>query len=248
VPVALSLHIGRVCTGEAVVEWNDGARYRGHERIAFWLKTASRSYRVRCVSTSGAVGRVSARGDVRALEDPGTRDLPPRAPTSIVDTDGRSYTIYYQNQLPTIRVRWPNPPTAAHYELKVDKQTTVVPKPEYTFPSGALRDGHHELTFAAEQRSSRTASIEVRFDNTTATASLSTPSDRGFAAGATVTIEGIALPAWKVSVDGGNIDKADDGRFRGSVVTSADQPDFAVRLSHPHLGTHYYVRRASRSL
>jgi len=248
VPVAIALHIGRACSGEAVVDLTDGARYRGTERIAFWLTTASRGYRVRCVNASGAIGRVSARGDARALEDPGTRDLPPRAPTSIVDTDGRAYTIYYQNQLPSIHVRWPNAPTAARYELKVDKQITVVPKPEYTFASGSLRDGRHELTFAAEQRSSRTASIEVRFDNTTTTASLSTPSDRGFAAGATVAIEGIALPAWKVSVDGGNIEKVNDGRFHGSVVTNANQPDFAVRLSHPQLGTHYYVRRASRSL
>jgi hypothetical protein len=200
------------------------------------------------VSANGTPGRISARGDVRALEDPGTRDLPPRAPTSTVDTDGRTYTIYYQNQLPTIRVRWPNAPTAARYELKVDKQITIVPKPEYIFPSGSLRDGHHELTFAAEQRSSRMASVEVRFDNTTTTASLNTPSDRGFAAGDTVAIEGIALPAWKVSVDGGNIEKVTDGRFHGSIVTSANQPDFAVKISHPQLGTHYYVRRASRSL
>jgi hypothetical protein len=31
------------------------------------------------------------------------------------------------------------------------------------------------------------------------------------------------------------------------VVTSQEHPDIAVRLVHPRLGTHYYLRRATGS-
>ncbi|HTU59987.1 MAG TPA: hypothetical protein VMF89_16155, partial [Polyangiales bacterium] len=88
---------------------------------------------------------------------------------------------------------------------------------------------------------------EVRFDNTAATASLNAPQDRGFNAGSEVEIEGVLLPAWKVSVDGGTIERVGESRFQGRITTSPSAPDFAVRLSHRKLGTHYYVRRAAES-
>jgi hypothetical protein len=122
-----------------------------------------------------------------------------------------------------------------------------VPAPEHVFQSGSLRDGVHQLNFEAQGRKSRTATVTVRFDNTAPTASLSAPADRGWQPGDRVDIEGVALPAWKVSVQGGTIDKVGDDRFRGQVVTSQEHPDIAVRLVHPRLGTHYYLRRATGS-
>jgi hypothetical protein len=144
-------------------------------------------------------------------------------------------------------VRWPNAPEADKYELDTDGASVSVSQPEYVFQSGTLRDGVHRLTFRAQERRSRTAIVEVKFDNTTATASLSAPVDRMFKAGDTVSIEGVVLPAWKVSVRDGTIEKVGADRFQGQVVTSAERPDIAVRLAHPRLGTHYYLRRASDS-
>ena len=76
-------------------------------------------------------GTIVARGTVTVLHDAGTRKLPPKAPASSIDCDGRSYTIYYQNQLPDISARWPNAPSAARYTLEVDGKTMALNKPEH---------------------------------------------------------------------------------------------------------------------
>jgi hypothetical protein len=248
VPVAVSFDFAHKCSGDGIVELVDTRqRTRGAGRANLALAAGSRSYTVRCVDARGVVGSIVARGAAQVLRDAGTRKLPPLAPTSEIVADGRSYTIFYQNQLPNVRLVWPNAPQADVYQLQVDGTSTSVSSPQYVFPSGTLRDGSHRLTLEAAGRRSRTAQVTVRFDNTTATASLSAPTDRSFTAGDTVHIEGVALPAWKVSLQGGTIDNVADDRFRGEVVTSLEHPDIAVRLAHPRLGTHYYLRRAAGS-
>jgi len=149
--------------------------------------------------------------------------------------------------MPDILVRWPDAPQTTAYQLDVDSKPMSLPAAEHEFASGSLRDGAHKLTFSAAGRRTRTTNLEIRFDNTATTASLTAPTNRGFSPGATVEIEGVALPAWKVSVDGGTIEKIGEDRFHGQVVTSETNPDVAVRLAHPRLGTHYYVRRAAGS-
>jgi hypothetical protein len=243
-PVALGVTAPSHCQGEALVELNGGARYRGTGVVKVWLDAATRSIGTRCADKPA---KTSLRSQVRVLEDAGTRKLPTRPPTSNVEADGRGYTIYYQNQPPDIHVRWPNAPDTTAYQLDVDGNVQNLNEPEHTFTSGALPDGQHRVTFSALSRRSRTTAVEVRFDNTAATASLNAPRDRGFAAGAEVEIEGVLLPAWKVSVDGGTIEKVGESRFQGRIVTTPSAPDFAVRLSHKKLGTHYYVRRAAES-
>jgi hypothetical protein len=247
VPVAVRFDFSERCKDEGQIELMPGKRRsRGTGRANLLIPAGARSYSVRCLDAHGVPSRAVVKGSVDVLLDPGTRKLPPKAPTSLVEADGRSYTIHYQNQLPDVRVRWPNPPTADAYTLDVDGTAMSLASPEHEFKSGSLRDGVHRLTFQARNRRSRTANVEVRFDNTAPTASLTAPVDRAFQPGATVQIEGVALPAWKVTVQGGTIDKAGD-RFQGQAISSAERPDIAVRLSHPRLGTHYYLRRAAGS-
>jgi hypothetical protein len=247
VPVAVSFDISQ-CKGRGAVEIAQPKRRsvgEGHANVL--LPLGARSYTLRCLDAKGAPGRIVARGTAHVLADAGTRQLPLRAPTSLVDADGRSYTIYYQNQLPEVRVRWPNPPKSDKYKLEVDGTAMSVTSAEHEFESGSLRDGVHRVAFEAAERRSRTTTVDVRFDNTTATASLTAPVDRSFKVGDTISIEGLALPAWTVSVRGGTIEKVGADRFQGSVVTTAERPDIAVRLAHRRLGTHYYLRRASGS-
>jgi hypothetical protein len=122
-----------------------------------------------------------------------------------------------------------------------------VSSPEHVFGSGELRDGVHEVSFRAGTRGSRTTYIDVRFDNNAPTASVESPPNRGFVAGQPVQVAGVSLPAWKVSVEGGTVERESDGRFKGSIVPGAEHPDVVVRLSHPRLGIHYYLRRAGAS-
>jgi ferric-dicitrate binding protein FerR (iron transport regulator) len=245
-PLALALEFGRRCPAEGVVELTPGRlRAIGRGSAKLWV-SGKASYSVRCVAASGEPGPIVARGTVQVLRDAGTRTLPASAPTSSVDTDGRSYTIYYQNQAPAVLVHWPSPPQAASYRLELDGTAMSVPAPEHLFESGTLRDGVHHLTFTALQRRSRTANLELRFDSTAATASLSAPNDGDFRPGDEVALEGVALAAWKISVQGGTIERVGD-RFHGRVTTTSDRPDIALRLVHPRLGTHYYLRRAARA-
>jgi len=248
VPVAVSFDFSTQCKGKGLVEHAQPKRRstgEGHANLL--LPAGARGYTLRCLDARGAPGRVVARGNAHVLADAGTRQLPLRAPSSLVDADGRSYTIYYQNQFPEVRVRWPNPPDASSYALDVDGTKMSVASAEHLFTSGSLRDGVHRVTFEAAQRRSRTTTVDVRFDNTAATASLTSPVDRSFKVGDTVSIECLALPGWNVSARSGTIEKVGADRFQGSVVTSAERPDIAVRLVHRRLGTHYYLRRASGS-
>jgi hypothetical protein len=249
VPVAIAFDASHKCKGEVALELGTVVasakkqRGQGQGSANLLFPAGTRGYTARCVDERGGLGPIVARGSVQVLNDAGTRKLPPRPPTSEVETDGRTYSVYYQNQLPDIRVRWPNAPADQKYTLEIDGKAQPLAKPEHVFRSGSLRDGAHQLAFAAGSRRSRTTTVEVRFDNTAPTASLSAPTDRSFSPGASVSIEGVVLPAWKVSVDGGTITMEGAERFVGQVTTSAAKPDVAVRLTHPRLGTHYYLRR-----
>lgn len=246
-PVAVALDYATKCPGEAELELSgkrQRVRSRGHASVA--LNAGTRSYAVHCIGKGGR-DRVVARGILRVVKDPGTRQLPPRPPTSYVDADGLAYTIYYPNQRPDIMLRWPNPPEESSYQLEIDGKVQEVAKPEQLIKSGELDDGIHQLSFRGTTRRSRTTTVEIRFDNNAPTASLSQPEERGFAPGSEVKVEGVALEAWKVSLEGGTITRQSGGRFSGTIAPSAERPDIAVRLSHPRLGVHYYLRRAAAS-
>ncbi len=245
-PVAIGFDFAGKCDeGQLdLVNGRQAQRGKGSARLLF--PAGMRSYTLRCANGNG-LGKIVGRGTVQVLVDPGTRKLPARAPTSNVEADGRTYTIYYQNQLPEVVARWPNAPKQKSYKLELDGKAIDLIEPQHLFKSGSLADGSHALAFLAEGRRSRTTTVEVHFDNVAPKAALSGPDDRGFVAGDAVTVEGVALPTWKVALEGGTIDMSSGDRFSGQVQTSAERPDVAVRLSHPRLGTHYYLRRASGS-
>lgn len=247
-PVSVSFGFGGKCPEQGEIELvGKRQRVRGKGSANLLLSAGTRGYTLRCVNAAGALGRVVARGTMHVLLDAGTRKLPPVPPTSFVEADGRTYTIYYPNQLPEISVRWPNAPEEQRYVLELDGKPRELSEPEYVFKSGSLRDGTHQVSFRASSRRSRTTTIEVRFDNNAPTASLNQPADRSFSPGDEVKVEGVSLQAWKVSLEDGTISKESDGRFTGLITPTAGRPDIAVRLSHPRLGIHYYLRRAASS-
>lgn len=247
-PVAVGFAFNGKCPGEAQLELTGTKqKSRGDSSANLLFPVGSRGYLLRCIGDNGKLGKIAARGNVQVLVDPGTRKLPPRAPTSNIEADGRTYSIYYQNQLPEVSVRWPSAPVQPKYQLELDGKPIELSEPEHLFRSGTLGDGTHAIVFSAQGRRSRTTTVEVHFDNVAPKASLSAPDDRSYQPGAMVTVEGVALPTWKVALDGGSIVMSGGDRFSGQVQTSTERPDIAVRLSHPRLGTHYYLRRASGS-
>jgi hypothetical protein len=107
--------------------------------------------------------------------------------------------------------------------------------------------GSYALRFGNGQQQSRETPVEVRFDNAMSTATIRSPSDRGFSAGETVTVEGIALPGWRVIVGGREIEPSAGSRFSTTIVAPTATEGFAIELSHPSRGRHFYVRRARGS-
>lgn len=245
VPVAIAFDARAKCNGEAQLELGKRLRTRGRDALSLRLPAGRHNYALRCLQKNGKAGRIVARGSVRIVKDAGTRKLPPVPPTSYVEADGRTYSIYYPNQLPEVSVRWPHAPEAAGYQLEIDGRARTVAAPEVVLKSGELRDGTHQLTFRGDGWRSRTTTVHIRFDNTAPTASLAEPNDQTFSVGDEVHVEGVALEGWDVSIDGGAVSQRADGRFSGTIVPSAERPDIAVRLSHPRLGIHYYLRRAA---
>jgi hypothetical protein len=250
-PTAVGFAFGSVCPARAMVELvrrgrvADAAVATGQASLR--VPSGASLYRVRCLDESGKEGPVVAQGSVAILHDAGTAPLAAGAPSTFVDTDGRTYTVLYQNRLPTVLVRWPHPPKASSYVLVHQSpsgtQSLTTARPEYTFSSGGVVEGRHVLTFQAGSAQSRPATVLVRFDPAAPKASINTPADEAFAPGASVSVSGSALPEWRVFVGNVELPVDDVHRFSGS-ATAGDRV-LLIRFQHPRRGSDLYLRRAS---
>jgi hypothetical protein len=234
------------CPGIAVLELGKKRETIGTGKVTAAFPAGTQRYRLRCDADT----KPFAEGTVSVVHDAGNRRLSFTAPVNRIDTDGRRYTILYQSLLPKVSVRWPNPPSGGPFTLGLSSQgrqkTFSSASPSYALPAGILGEGSHELWFEAHGERSRRTSVVVQFDNAAPTASISSPAERGFAPGATVSVAGMALPGWTVSAGGHELPQDSQQRFSGEVTAPADVGALAIRFSHPQRGVHYYLRRSSR--
>lgn len=209
----------------------------GRGGLTHRLSRGRHSYTIRCGADRRGTGRV------RVLGDSGRAHLPRAPPASVVDADGRSYTVLYQNQLPVITVRWRDAPPGGPYRLSFAgrRADEVGPQPRFAFASGDLTDGAHRFTVEGAGRRSPATTLIIRFDNAAATASVEEPANESFAAGERVRVRGVALPGWSVAVGGAPISLDAGNRFTHE--TTAPSSPLVIRLSHPRHGVHYYLRR-----
>ena len=235
------------CAGLAVLEV--GAKKRetiGAAKVTGAFPAGAQHYRLRC----DAEAKPFAEGTVSVVADAGSRRLASAAPVNRIDADGRRYTILYQSLLPKVSVRWPNPPGAGSFRLfvsspgKGQKQFSAS-SPSYALPAGTLTEGSHELWFGSGSELSRRTTVVVQFDNAAPTASISSPAERGFGPGSTVSVAGMALPGWTVSVGDHELVQDSQSRFSGVVTAPSDASALAIRFAHPQRGVHYYLRRSS---
>jgi len=118
--------------------------------------------------------------------------------------------------------------------------------PSYSFAVGALGEGEHALTFEGGGARSKSTSLVIRFDNAAPTASITSPADGSFAAGARVTVSGTALPGFVVSVGSETLEQDAQNRFSKVVAAPAGQGALPIRFAQPQRGVHYYLRRSAR--
>jgi ferric-dicitrate binding protein FerR (iron transport regulator) len=254
-PTSVGFRLRDVCPTGGLIETlaPSGARVlssaRGDDLANILLDRGTHRYQARCLSREGVAPTASATGRVTILRDAGTGVLSRMPPVSRIDTDGRSYTVMYQNLLPQIVVRWPKAPEAASYTLTLSSKrgvsSTQAPRPTLTFDTGRLSEGTHVLTFSAEGRSSAPTKLSIVFDNAAPTARIQSPANGSFQLGSAVNVAGVAAPGWGVSVAGHELALDDQSRFSEQVTDSSDQQTLQLRFSHPQRGVHYYLRHAA---
>jgi ferric-dicitrate binding protein FerR (iron transport regulator) len=250
-PTAVRVTFGDKCDGVGVVERKGpkgGGSASGTGEAALAFPEGRSSYELYCLGADGKRGNSVARGSVTVLADAGTMALPVRAPSNVVNTDGRDYTLLYQNLLPAVTVRWPNAPQANSYTLVVTSagrsQRVSASTAVHAFAPGKLAEGSHTFQWTAESgRKSRPSKATIRFDNAAPKASIVSPPNGGFAAGSSVAVSGIALPGWEVHAQGARLPMDSEQRFAGTVASGPR--GVVLTFTHPDRGVHYYLRRAS---
>lgn len=157
----------------------------------------------------------------------------------------------YQNQLPNLRVDWPNAPPASSYTLYVEskgrQKSLVSVSPNYVFKSGTLAEGSHEIHFEAGGKLSRHTYVEIKFDNAAPTASLLTPIEPNVREGGEITIAGVTQPGWSIEIGGVKLKQDEQRRFAQKAYMPTSERALAIKLSHPVRGTHVYLRRSARN-
>jgi hypothetical protein len=245
-PTAVGFRVGARCpNGAAIALGKQLWSVRG-DRASVPLRTGRHAYELRCLERD-AVGPSVASGVVTIVDDAGTRTLPKSAATTHVNTDGRRYTVLYQNLVPALSIGWATAPPAPGYTLVVQgaaARTVQLTTANHAFAAGALPEGTHTVYFEAKTtpaRRSRTTTIVIAFDNATPTASIEGPIE--LERGADVTLAGTAMPGWSVSVNGESIPVDGQQRFRAKVAVGADGVAVPIAFRHPSRGVHYYLRK-----
>jgi hypothetical protein len=179
--------------------------------------------------------------------DSGVQPLPRGAPRTTVDADGRRYTVLYQNLLPELTFRWPRPPAAGGYVLRVEGGRQPVEQratqPSASFPSGRFDEGTYRFTWATADnaRRSQPTTLTIDFDNAAPAAYVRQPAP-GAAISGTVHVEGAALDGASVSAGGHALSMDGQHRFNGDVAVGGEDACLAIRIAHPQRGVHYYLR------
>lgn len=256
-PTQLGLRFGTDCLGDGVVRVYRGrsrvpATYPGNDKAHLLLSPGSYRYQLHCYGSAGVIERAASRGTIQVLRDSGKLSLPKTAPSTFIDTDGRQYTVLYQNILPKIEVSWPRAPkeakgfTLLHDAPGSSPRSLRSDEPRFSFRSGEIREGTHRFSMTADRgKRSRVSEVSLRFDNAAPKASIIEPANGSFKAGEEVTTRGVALAGWSVSVSGKPVELDEHHRFATTHTVSSSQLGFAVRLVHPIHGVNYYLRRSS---
>lgn len=251
-PTAIGFATGSACSGEAVVELKGRTptRSAGSGTVSILVPSGSHKYEIHCAGPNGIDAHAASTGTVAVMHDGGTARLPRTAPATLVDTDGRNYTVLYQSLLPKITVRWPGAPQASSYTLNVASpggatSSFAASSPTYSFQSGALREGTHRVSFAGGSGHSKETSIDIKFDNASPTATITSPANGSFGPGSAVTVSGVALEGWKVFAGGKELSLDGAQRFSAEAVVPGNERALAIEFVNPRRGVHYYLRRSS---
>jgi hypothetical protein len=246
---AVGFDFSSVCPGAAVVARgaeNTGA-VRGDRRVNMAVPGGHHEYTVRCIGADGVEDKPAATGAVTVVADSARALLPKVPPATLVDMDGRRYTVLYQNQLPSVIARWADAPPGKSYVLRLDKDRIKSDTAKKELKTGTVSEGTHTLSFETEDGSKKSAEtvLVIKFDNAAPAASVREPADGSFSPGDSVKVAGVVVEGWTVQVNGQPVPLDEQKRFSTTTVVPANETAIVLKLSHPKRGTVHYVRHAA---
>ena len=247
-PTAVGLDYSAACPAAAVVSRRDGATVRGDSgKAAMSFPAGQHEYTVRCIGPDGVEAQPAVTGNITVVADAARAEFARLPPSTMVDTDGRRYTVHYQNLLPAVVARWPDAPPSGGYVLHVDKDRSKSATAKQSLRPGSVGEGTHVLWFETADGSKKSGetTLVIKFDNAAPTASVREPADGSFQPGEAVKVSGIVVEGWTVSVNGQAVGLDDQKRFSTTGTTQAGEGAIVLRLSNPKRGTVYYVRHAA---
>src|SRR4029079_4193610 len=170
-PTAIAFTLEPVCQGAAVIERVQAATQRvlasarDEVSVSLLFPAGAHHYRVRCLAEHGVPDQPAAGGLITVVKDSGTGILSRVPPMTRIDTDGRAYTVMYQNLLPKIAARWQSAPKAKSYTLSVQSRLGTrsfsSAQPTYSFAAGQLPEGNHVLQFSADGQASPATKLAI---------------------------------------------------------------------------------------
>jgi hypothetical protein len=256
-PLLVRVRFGALCPDGGVVDLGPsaGSRHRlsGANAVVARLAPGVHAYRVFCASDHDDHSP-RATGVLTVKRDSGNVPLARRAPTNVIEADGRRYTVLYQTRLPALTLSWAaraGAHTQGQLEIHVQSPSGArVFRSQETslrLPPGALGEGEHTWWFVAgDGRESPRTAVAIRFDNTAPTAQFF-PAAGAPAPQGTVAIDGVTVKGAKVSIAGKELAVDDHGRFQDAVAPAAGDDAVAVRIETPHGEAHCYVKRQAQA-
>ena len=213
-------------------------------------------WRAGCLVDGEADWSTTREGRVGRHPDGSSRSLlPTKAPSSSLDSDGRHYTVTYQNRLPSITLRWRNAPESSTYYVEVVEEGSGrrvhsgrAPRPIARFRSGRLREGRYYWFFRAEGEGGRATSpvtfARISFDNQSPTIHIAEPRN-GAAASGSVRVRGTAAVGSTVVANGVALTMGGDFRFDQQVPVGPDNL-LIIHVATPGRGSGTYLRHLNR--
>ena len=256
-PLLVRVRFGALCPGGAVVDLGPrgGGRRRlsGANAVVARLVPGVHPYRVFCASDHDERSP-RASGVLTVKRDSGNVPLARRAPTNVIEADGRRYTVLFQTRLPALTLSWAERAgarTQGQLEIHVQSPSGArvfrSKETSLPLPAGALGEGEHTWWFVAgDGRESPRTTVAIRFDNTAPTAQFF-PAVGAAAPQGTVAIDGVTVKGAKVSIAGKELAVDDHGRFQDAVAPAAGDDAVAVRIETPHGEPQCYVKRQAQA-
>lgn len=249
-PTAVQFQFGDKCPGGGVIEMDRDARFRtakissGKEAANLLVAAGGWAYRLRCTTGAGEGGAV-ASGRIVVVRDDGRRALPKIPPQNSIDSDGRTWRISYQSQIPSLQVNAKGGGSTfkLHLAQAGKEETFDARKPSVVVPGSKLKEGEYTYWFDIDgTKQPKVSTLKIDFDQTAPQVYIESPPNAKPWTG-DIDVRGAVLPGWSAAVAGISI-PIDGARRFAAKVQPPSAGALSIRLSHPQRGVHYYLRRS----